>query len=102
MCSQKVLYNPSPVIQAFAACKGCLLAGELNLVSIMESDSLQIIKALNNQGENLTNIGNVVMDCKSLLRSFYFILCCHVKRTGNAFAHSFAKHALNIPVGRFP
>lgn len=98
-CSQKVQYNPSPVIQAFAARKGCLLTGELNLGSIMESDSLQIIKALNNQGENLTNIGNVVMDCKSLLRSFYFSLCNHVKITGNACAHSYAKHALNIPVG---
>ncbi|KAI8562818.1 hypothetical protein RHMOL_Rhmol03G0064700 [Rhododendron molle] len=100
-CSQKMRYNPSPVIQAFAARKGCLLAGELNLGSIMESDSLQIIKALNNLGENLTNIGNVVlvMDCKGLLRSFYFSLCSHVKRTGNACAHSFPKHALNIPVG---
>jgi hypothetical protein len=62
---------------------------------IMEVDSLQVIQALKDQGENFKPYGQIVDDAKLILGRMRSWTSRHVKRDANMAAHGLAQFGLS-------
>jgi hypothetical protein len=58
---------------------------------MLGGDSLEVVKSINNSGQNWTRNGPIVSDIKEVLRSFPNCQVGHIKREGNVVAHTLAK-----------
>ncbi|KAK8580771.1 hypothetical protein V6N12_071023 [Hibiscus sabdariffa] len=72
----------------------------LNLLTV-ESDSKTLIKKLNSQGLDLSDIGRVVHDIKSFSRRFTSCAFSFIGRRGNHVAHVMASEGRNSSEDRF-
>jgi ribonuclease HI len=64
---------------------------------ILEGDSLQVIQAFKDQGENFRPYGQVVDDAKSIMGRTRSWMSCNAKRDANMTAHGLAKFRLSYP-----
>lgn len=63
---------------------------------ILEGDSLQVIKAITDDGKHWTSTGMLVSDIKCILFCFAHWLANHVRREANEISHVLARKGLNI------
>ncbi|GLT40487.1 hypothetical protein SLA2020_146210 [Shorea laevis] len=69
---------------------------------ILESDCASVVAAINSDNLNLnSSLGNVLLDCKTMVTFFAYCGINHVRRTGNAIAHELAKRALTAEGDEF-
>lgn len=59
----------------------------------METDCLILVAALTRPGEDYSDIGWIIGDCKELITSFNSISIRHVYREANVVAHRLAHNA---------
>ena len=63
---------------------------------IIESDSLNIIQRLKSQDDDLSSVGLVINDCKSLAKGFNHCVFSFVRRSANGVAHCLARAASSV------
>ncbi|XWS56298.1 hypothetical protein CRYUN_Cryun09bG0073900 [Craigia yunnanensis] len=61
---------------------------------LLEGDALRVINQINLSSPDLSEIGNLIDECRSLVRIFQSSSVSHVNRSANAVTHSLAKLAL--------
>ena len=84
-------------VEAMAASTTLSFATQLGFQwAILESDSLTLATALQNNSTFLSSEGLLMEDIKFHASSFIQLRYSHVKREGNNVAHKLAKHALYI------
>ena len=64
--------------------------------TILEGDSLVVIKALDEDVHSLAPIGLLVEDVKVLSRNFDQLFYSHTKREDNSVAHNLTRYAIDI------
>jgi ribonuclease HI len=92
--SMRTLMDPVAV-KAFVALRAlefCRSRGYSNIM--LEGDSLEVVKSINNSGLNWTRIGPIVSDIKEVMRSFSNWQVGHIKKEGNVIAHKLAKFGI--------
>ncbi|KAL6961204.1 hypothetical protein U1Q18_052490 [Sarracenia purpurea var. burkii] len=96
--SQRLPGNSSPeTTETLAVLRGLSLARDLSINHIViESDALNIVKAINTNDEDFSAVGISTENNKRLMGGFQSEYCVHVARGKTKLAHAFAKHALHI------
>ena len=64
--------------------------------TVLEGDSMVIIKALDDEHNPLSPIGPLIADVKFNSRCFNHLLYSHTKRECNSVAHGLARFTVNI------
>ena len=83
--------------EVLAMRRGLSLALEIGLSNVqVESDASNLIKSLQSVKEDFSDAGNMLEDCKMLIRNFTAVEYYHVRRQGNKAAHGFAKYGASI------
>ncbi|XP_023892982.1 uncharacterized protein LOC112004977 [Quercus suber] len=98
-CSKLVnqVYDSNEV-EAMAAAWALSFAPEIGINNaVLEGDSLLVMKALTDPESSMSSIDPFINDAKHFSNSFDKLLYSHVTRDCNNFAHSLARHAINIP-----
>ncbi|KAB2636361.1 hypothetical protein D8674_026895 [Pyrus ussuriensis x Pyrus communis] len=87
----------SPVqVEALAIRVGLELVVERGIHNVVfESDSLRLILALNVSSVNLSHVGPIIEDAKSLLLLITGAMASHIHRQGNYVAHRLARFAIH-------
>lgn len=84
----------SEVIEAVAALRAFEVACSIGYdCIILEGDALRIINAIASEEEDLSAIGNIILEIKLKARMFRSFTVKHVKRAANAAAHRVAKYS---------
>ena len=65
--------------------------------TILEGDSLAMIKALKEDVHSLAPTSLLIEDVRILSQNFDQLLYSHTKREGNSMAHSLTRYAIGIP-----
>lgn len=74
------------------AARECGLGGIRGLRNfIMEGDSLQIVVVFNDSSTNVSPIGHIIKDSKSLLTAIIEDLFAHFRQQANTVAHRLAR-----------
>ena len=97
-CSKKLpqAYNAGE-IETMAVAIALSFTQEIGIKrTILEEDSLVVIKALDKDVRSLAPIGLLVEDVKVLSQNFDQLLYSHTKREGNCVAHSLTRYAIDI------
>ena len=85
------------VIEALAIRQAIRFAIETSFnCVIIESDSLSVVKAIQDTAEPTCHIGNIIEDVKLLSKSMKSCEFHHTKREANQVAHSLARNAFNV------
>ena len=97
--SQKIPLPASmEMMEVLAACRALVFAKELGFDRVVvEGDSANTITSINGGHMDLSAMGHVLLDIKSLTSCFSFISIQHINREGNCVAHKLARQAANIP-----
>ena len=61
---------------------------------ILEGDALEVIKQITQSTEDLSDIGILVDECRSMVKTFNCCIVLHVNREANNMTHSLAKSVL--------
>ncbi|KAK6163516.1 hypothetical protein DH2020_000380 [Rehmannia glutinosa] len=78
------------IMEAIACREGLILAKELQLQHIeVETDNQQVVQAFQRKDSNLSYLGRVVDDIRSLCSSFRSCNLRYIPRSANSMAHSF-------------
>ena len=64
--------------------------------AIIESDSLSVVKAIQDTAEPTFHIGNIIEDAKLLSKTMKSCEFHHTKREANRVAHTLARNAIHI------
>ena len=81
-----------------ATCRALVFAKELGFDRvIVEGDSANTITSINGGQMDLSAMGHVLLDIKSLFSCFSYISVQHINREGNCVAHKLARRAANVP-----
>lgn len=93
-----VKYYPSKwslqVADAMAVYFGLQTAAEEDVTElVMESDCLQIISHLKDDVFPRNDLGKILLDVRTLARTFPRVVWSHVRRDGNSVAHQLAKNS---------
>ena len=63
---------------------------------IIESDSLSVVKAIQDTAESSCHFGNIIEDVKSLSKTMRSCDFLHTKREANQVAHTLARNAFKV------
>ena len=86
------------MVEVLAARRALVFAKELGFDRVVvEGDSANTITSINGRLMDLSAMGHVLLDIKSLSSCFSFISFQHINREGNCVAHKLARQAANIP-----
>ncbi|KAK9998718.1 hypothetical protein SO802_018321 [Lithocarpus litseifolius] len=90
--SQKIRLPSSMVtVEALAARRAVMFAKEISVFRVVvEGDSLQVIKAVNNSKLSMSSYGHIIDEIRLLSTSFSCCNFVHVQREGNKLAHALA------------
>ena len=61
---------------------------------IFETDSLQVVQALQNRDDDFSEFGALIKDCLSLLQGEHYFSVAFTKRQNNVAAHILARNAI--------
>ncbi|KAL0005365.1 hypothetical protein SO802_012926 [Lithocarpus litseifolius] len=88
--SQKIRLPSSVVmVEALAARRAVMFAKEISVFRVVvEGDSLQVIKAVNNSKLSMSSYGHIIDETRLLSTSFSCCNFVHVQREGNKLAHA--------------
>ena len=97
--SQKIPLPASmEMMEVLAACRALVFAKELGFDRVVvEGDSANTITSINGGHMDLSAMGHVLLDIKSLISCFSFISIQHINREGNCVAHKLARQAASVP-----
>ncbi|KAL4362372.1 hypothetical protein GQ457_04G010120 [Hibiscus cannabinus] len=97
-CRRKALRIPSPfAAEAMSLIHAISLAGDLGFHSVIfEGDSLALIKKLNSDAFDFSEISALVWEAKGLARNLHACRFLFIPRGGNQAAHALAGEALWI------
>ncbi|GLT44407.1 hypothetical protein SLA2020_183090 [Shorea laevis] len=63
---------------------------------VVETNCASIVPTINSDNQPLnSNLGHILLDCKTLMASFTICHLQHVRCSGNSIAHELAKRALH-------
>ncbi|CAN1133353.1 hypothetical protein LINPERHAP2_LOCUS7600 [Linum perenne] len=83
---------PARICEALAMLEAINWLTESNFDNVLiETDSMEVEKALNQAGEDVTEFGMVIQDCRRLLKPGFLIRS--VRRSRNEAAHLLARHS---------
>lgn len=95
-CWYMPILPDSDVAEAMALLKGLQFAKDLLFLNVQaESDSRNVITAIEDEFHVSTYLGTIVNECIKLSPSFNSISFAHVRRVANQAAHYLAKFALS-------
>ncbi|KAL0001329.1 hypothetical protein SO802_015110 [Lithocarpus litseifolius] len=94
--SQKIRLPSSVVmVEDLAARRAVMFAKEISVFRVVvEGDSLQVIKAVNNSKLSMSSYGHIIDETRLLSTSFSCCNFVHVQREGNKLAHALARRAV--------
>ena len=85
------------VIEALAIQRAIRFAIETSFnCVIIESDSLSVVKAIQDTAESSCHIGNIIKDVKILSKTMKSCDFHHTKREANQVTHSLARNAIKV------
>ncbi|XP_050280341.1 uncharacterized protein LOC126721341 [Quercus robur] len=85
------------VIEALAIRRAIRFAIETSFnCVIIESDSLSMVKAIQDTAESTCHIGNIIDDVKLLSKALKSCEFHHTKREANHVAHTLARNAIHV------
>ena len=85
------------VIEAYAAGRGMEFAQQMGFTNIiLKGDVLPVILKILQPDPNLSSIGNLTEDAKTMKKNFKSCKIQYVKREANGVAHALAKSAFNL------
>lgn len=95
-CSvQKYILDPTTA-EVIGAKMGAKLERDLGLHSIiLEANARAVITTLNQEDEDLSGFGSVIVETREFLKGFSLWDVSFVRREGNSAAHQLAKPAVN-------
>ena len=86
------------MVEVLAARRALVFAKELGFDRVVvEGDSANTITSINGGNMDLSAMGHVLLDIKSLISSFSLISIQHINREGNCVTHKLARQAANVP-----
>lgn len=96
--SKKEMAVNGPIeIELLAILRGLQLCIHKRITNlVIESDFLVMVQTIQDNGDSMSLLGNVVKDILVIMRFFYQCHIQHVGRMGNEETHKLANHALNI------
>lgn len=62
----------------------------------METDSLDTVRALRGEKDNMLEVGHIIDHCKLLLQELVGVSVSHIRRQANKVAHSLARIPCSI------
>ncbi|XP_030969974.1 uncharacterized protein LOC115990267 [Quercus lobata] len=87
------------VIEALAIRRAIRFAIETSFnCVIIESDSLSVVKAIQDTAEPTCHIGNIIEDVKLLSKTMKSCEFHHTKREANQVAHTLARNAIHVDI----
>ena len=85
------------VIEALAIRRAIRFAIETSFnCVIIESDSLSVVKTIQDTAESTCHIGNIIEDVKLLSKTMKSCEFHHAKREANQVAHTLARNAIKV------